>query len=232
MNLKVKKPPFPFSKNRKNNEQSFKQSKLKVLNLLTLWCFCVIYSSSTYAQLNISSAEGKITGKVITAVNSSHVVTNTAITNYHLGYFSGMQCIGDIDHDGLDDYAVCTERDCYTSGRSLDNLDGIAYIFFGRTNNTYWTNSDMPVEDKADMVLILNHSGWFGWYVSGLGDVNGDGISDFAINSPNEGGGRVYIFFWKSDSCSLAIRCINKLYRILWVYIPCRKDKYDRRSKI
>ncbi len=149
-------------------------------------------------QINISSAEGKITGKVITAVAATtHAVTNTAIQDYHLGYFSGMQCIGDIDGDGLDDYCVATERECYTS-RACNTKDGIAYVFFGRTDNSYWNNSDMPVEDKADMVLILNHSGWFGWNVTGIGDVNGDRIVDFAINSPNEGAGRVYIFFGRS----------------------------------
>lgn len=162
----------------------------------------VLKISLLQGQIDISTSEGKITAKVITSVNASHVVTNSAVTEYRLGYMSGMQCIGDIDNDGLDDYAVCTEEDSYTAARSQANQDGIAYIFFGRTINNYYTNNDMPVEDKADMVLILNQSGWFGSYVSRLGDINGDGISDFAINSPNEssGAGCLYIFFGRSRS--------------------------------
>lgn len=167
----------------------------------------LLYSCITFSQsgsiLKIDSiSQAGVVGKLVTDY-SNGTYTNQYQSDYQLGYFAGMQCIGDIDNDGKSDYALASWRDGYTGNRTGGNENGIVYVFFG-DSSAKWTNTDMPVEQMADMVL-MSSGGWLGWYLATLGDVNGDGIDDFAIAALDEttGGtnrpGCVYLLFGKPN---------------------------------
>ena len=102
---------------------------------------------------------------------------------------------GDVNGDGIDDVLA--------SAGSPDTT----YLVLGR--ETGWS---MDNSLAAAGAVYGPEGGWSGWEVDGIGDVNGDGYSDFAVTSPLAGiGGYVDIIFgypcWDADgdgvdSCS------------------------------
>ena len=124
--------------------------------------------------------------------------------NSSLGF--GLAGIGDVNDDGLPDFAASSPR---SGGADNINSQGTVYVFFGRADPVV-----ALVSSQADVRLspgcaacygsnIGNHTG--GNSIAGLGDVNGDGIDDFAIGAPSarpDDGvplGRVYVVHGRAD---------------------------------
>ena len=104
-------------------------------------------------------------------------------------------CLGDLDEDGRDDFAIASPR----HGRA-----GAVYLFHGRARGDWTQPTGIGVE-RADAVLegVLAH-GAFGSYVARVGDVSGDGRADLAIAAPNadlgaQDGGAVYLVFGRRE---------------------------------
>ncbi len=100
--------------------------------------------------------------------------------------------VGDINGDGIDDIII----GAYAANRGT----GQSYVVFG--SRKPWTTSINLVDLNGDNgfvidgVLYINHD--IGYSVSGVGDVNGDGIDDILIGSPgsNDGvTGQTYVIF-------------------------------------
>lgn len=98
--------------------------------------------------------------------------------------------IGDINNDGFADFAFCNHR---------AHQDGECHVIFGRSlfpdtiSNTLDGNNGFVVKGGDANIS-------FGDHISGLGDVNGDGIDDFAISSYSSPlaaieAGRVYLVY-------------------------------------
>ncbi len=102
---------------------------------------------------------------------------------------------GDVNGDGVGDVLA--------SSKSIDTT----YLILGR--ETGWSMDTSFAEAGAELEPL---GGDTGWDVDGIGDINGDGHSDFAVTSPYAGiGGYVDIIFgypcWDADgdgvdSCS------------------------------
>ena len=110
---------------------------------------------------------------------------------------------GDINDDGLDDFLIGAPR---YDGNQQD--EGKVYLILGKKNgwetNTNLSNIDVSFIGKTKRDQI-------GTALGRIGDINNDGIDDFAIGAPREdknrhnNGGRVYLFFggsgkWASNS--------------------------------
>jgi len=97
--------------------------------------------------------------------------------------------IGDINKDGCDEFIISAPYCC-----DIDLDRGKAYLFKGKSSGWYrhipLTNADIVFHGDIDQGLA-------GYSVSGVGDVNGDGIIDFAIGAYLAR--KVYLLFGKED---------------------------------
>ena len=141
----------------------------------------------------------------IDAIVSSHYfrVIDGPISSY-FGHTVGG--VGDINADGFDDVIV-NALFGEVAGRGSA---GYAYVFFGMAGpfTDLTVTADWAASSLGFMIL--------GTYVTttflstprtakGLGDVNGDGIDDFAVATRNSLAGAVYVIFGKNDSAFTAI---------------------------
>jgi hypothetical protein len=96
---------------------------------------------------------------------------------------------GDINGDGYDEIICGAPFNDYGA-----NDAGKAYLILGKA--TGWQRGFNLNEADASF-YGSNGSGLVGYGVDGVGDVNGDGITDFAISALGEG--KVYLFFGRKS---------------------------------
>lgn len=91
---------------------------------------------------------------------------------------------GDINGDGIDDFIVSAR---YNDGNGVDA--GRVYVIFGRSSATR-PNIDLTSFSASDGFYVDGAAGnAIGASVAWVGDVNGDGIDDFAIGAPSVSAG-------------------------------------------
>jgi hypothetical protein len=112
-----------------------------------------------------------------------------------------VQGIGDMDGDGLDDFAIGVSRN---NSQAIDA--GKVYVFHGRSSRAAWgldgatTQVDIPLDD-ADLMVVGELSDDQAGAALAAADLNGDGLSDLVIGAPRWDGssttnaGRVYVIF-------------------------------------
>ncbi|MBF0262953.1 MAG: FG-GAP repeat protein, partial [Magnetococcales bacterium] len=136
---------------------------------------------SSTATLNLTSLDG---GKGFRLDGPSSVVMS--------GH--SVHAAGDVNGDGIDDLIIGTPN--------LENTQGGAYVVFGKQNG--WAPSiDLSSLDGNDGFLIngLTHGEYGGFSVSGVGDLNGDGLADLILgakgsdSAQNTHAGSTYIVF-------------------------------------
>jgi peroxiredoxin len=115
------------------------------------------------------------------------------------GFGSALSCKADLDNDGSRDLIVGA------SGSSkAGKWAGAVTLFFGPLVKG---SSGTRVLKATDAALTLTHGeigSMYGTSLAGLGDLNGDGIDDFAVGAMNaqlqpERGGAVYLYYGRRD---------------------------------
>lgn len=143
------------------------------------------FNGDTYQDLLVAVIEKEDNGKVILYCGSDNLIDyiqNMTIGGYP-GYF-GSACanIGDINKDGYEDFAI----GAYTAG---SERQGMVYIFYGGPD----------LDNKPDMQLTgLQDESSFGYSISGIGDLNQDGLDDIIVGAPTGGtirSGQAFIYF-------------------------------------
>ncbi len=110
-----------------------------------------------------------------------------------------LESIGDLDNDGVIDLAVGTAKDD-DGGTNR----GAVYILFMNTDGTVKQLQKISSTTGGLPNNLLDDEDFFGIGVTGLGDIDNDGVEDIAVGSrkDDDGGldrGAVYILFMNTD---------------------------------
>lgn len=102
---------------------------------------------------------------------------------------------GDVNGDGLTDLLIGAPFHANRTGR--------AYVVFGRRSAGAVNLRDVAANRGGFAINSEGPNQRAGWAVSGVGDVNGDGLADLVVSSPWQGGlgqGRSYVVFGKRSA--------------------------------
>jgi hypothetical protein len=120
---------------------------------------------------------------------------------------------GDVNGDGLDDVIVGAISSLTNAGQS--------FVVFGKTGTTAVNLTSLTATANtgaatSSLGFAINGTGaeYSGWSVSGIGDVNGDGLADVLVGAPgvdlvgaqNTGSaGKSYVVFGKSGGATVSL---------------------------
>ncbi|MCX8519059.1 MAG: hypothetical protein ORN21_02840, partial [Methylophilaceae bacterium] len=110
--------------------------------------------------------------------------------------------LGDINGDGWSDLLI--------GAPGANNGTGRSYVVFGKTN-TFAVNLNLVASGSGGFVITGQEAGdQSGSDVAALGDVNGDGLSDFLVGAPaaNGGAGRSYVVFGKANTSAVNLNLV------------------------
>src|SRR5690606_32864154 len=108
---------------------------------------------------------------------------------------------GDVNGDGLDDIVV---------GTSAFNLNGVAYVVFGKTTQEAVELEALEAGQGGGFAIFGSDVGdAAGVSVSGAGDVNGDGLADVLVGAPGTDRGTAYVVFGKAGPEPLSLGLLD-----------------------
>ena len=117
--------------------------------------------------------------------------------------------LGDVNGDGIDDFAVSARNYQGTTGKTNA---GVMWLIFGKTSSSFSTISLLPANFGTNGIYFTGAAGGdnFGWAISSAGDFNGDGIADILVGARERDpvvngvarntGGTVYLIYGSTTS--------------------------------
>ncbi|MBI2426799.1 MAG: FG-GAP repeat protein [Candidatus Kerfeldbacteria bacterium] len=145
--------------------------------------YSVVSCNELIGQFGITASDCTQVDNAFRAVGMNPLVQELVGPNT-FDYFGNIEAMGDFNHDGYDDIVAGLPN----------NSDGAPYA--GKVF-VYYGSSRMDALPDKQIVSFVENEG-FGSNVDSIGDVNGDGIDDFAVANGkpwNGERGRVYIYF-------------------------------------
>jgi hypothetical protein len=143
-----------------------------------VWVLFLNANGTVRAHRKISNTEGGFTGTLGSLVHFGGAVTS----------------VGDLDGDAVPELAVGAYND-----DGLGWSRGAVWVLFMNANGTVRTHQKISDSDGS-FTGILDNGDYFGYALTALGDLDGDGTSDLAVGAVNDddGGtasGAVWVLF-------------------------------------
>ena len=139
-----------------------------------VWILFLNQNGTVKSHQKISGTEGNFAGPL-----DKHNFFGSSVTN-----------LGDLDGDGIVDLAV---------GADGDNIRGAVWILFMNEDGTVKSHQKIS-GTEGNFTGDLDIGDWFGFSVTNLGDLDGDGIVDLAVGAYNNNiRGAVWILFMNND---------------------------------
>lgn len=138
------------------------------------------------------------TGRVRSFQKISPVSGGLTSTIDNVDLLGAVASLGDVDGDGVSDLGVCARNDDDAGFNA-----GACYVLFLNTDGTVKAEQKITTA-TGGMAIVLDGDDQFGRSVSGLGDVDGDGVRDLvvgAIGDDDAGSfsGAAYVFFLNAN---------------------------------
>ncbi len=132
-------------------------------------------------------------------VGAGGFVVNGQVAGDYSGY--SVSSAGDVNGDGLADLIVGAYR--------ANGTIGASYVVFGKTTTTAVDLATLGAGGFA--INGQDATGYSGWSVSSVGDVNGDGLSDLIVSAYRANGavGKSYLVFGKADNVAVNLSAID-----------------------
>jgi CSLREA domain-containing protein len=141
------------------------------------------------------NADGTVKGEQKISDTEGGLAATLTDNNY---FGSDLAGIGDLDGDGIPDIVVGAPRD-----NDGGTNRGAVHVLFMNADGT--VKGEQKISDTVGgLTATLDDIDYFGWAVSAIGDVDGDGILDLAVGArwDDDGGtnrGAVHVLFMNAD---------------------------------
>jgi hypothetical protein len=161
--------------------------------------YMIYGKAGPYADIHMSNFATGIHGFAIFG-EASH-------TRLGFSHTSVRGALGDVNGDGIDDFAIASSNADYADRTAA----GMVYIIYGKSSSEAVTDIDLALDLTEAGVRIggAANGDKIGTSISGAGDVNGDGIRDLVIgcagSSPEgrEGAGAAYVVYGAEDMADM-----------------------------
>lgn len=148
-----------------------------------VWILSIDNADNVIASAKISAASGGFTGFLGTGAL----------------FGAGLAAAGDVDGDGVEDLWVGAPRDGLHPSEG-QVLGGALWLLYLNADGTVREHKKIAA-GVGGLSSTLNPGDHFGRSVVNLGDVDGNGVSDLAVGTPEHGNdiGRVWTLFMNAD---------------------------------
>ncbi|ATE60100.1 hypothetical protein CCZ27_09185 [Thauera sinica] len=128
---------------------------------------------------------------------------------------------GDVNGDGLADFIV--------GAPGANGTAGTSYVVFGTTSTAAVDLSNLASNNAGFVINGETAGDYSGMSVSGVGDVNGDGLADFIIGAGNANGlaGRSYVVFGKTDNAAIDLADLSTVGGLGFVIEGAQANSYN-----
>jgi hypothetical protein len=153
----------------------------------------VVFGRTASTDISLSDVGGSVPGFVINGENAGDEAGE------------GVGGAGDVNGDGIPDVLVGAP-----DYNTTDDSSGRAYVVFGKSSNTAVELSAVAGGTGGFAMTGEGENDFAGRYLSGAGDINGDGFADVVVGAflASSGAGRAYVVYGGTSPSSIELSTV------------------------